>query len=201
MENYISSQLALFLLSGLLGALGAFVYDLIRAVRLRTGAGVHLCDALYCVLAAVSGAAFTMSAGGVLRLYMIVGMLCGFALYFLTASAQMRQILDFWTLAGAKSARILAAPAVFLSKRLKNVIERAKKLFYFRRKWFRIFYYKWEFVLIRRQRKGGTAFAYGKRHKGKENKKSRISHKGSPRRASGLRGHIPVHHSKSDTVR
>ena len=172
MENHVLPQLQLLVLSILLGAAGATVYDLLRAVRLRRGSArglTHLLDGAYVTLSALALAAFGVRlGGGEVRIYTLLHAALGAALYFLLAAPLLRPLWDFWADAAAQLLRFSQLPFSLLWRAAKKLCKLAKKLFHFLRRYATIRRYRWEYVLIhsRADRKGG----HFHREKGTENK-------------------------------
>lgn len=156
MENHVVQQLCLLGLSVLLGAGGALLYDIIRtAVRLRRRARnwlTHLADGLYAIAMLAVLAVFTRRyGGGELRLFMVLGILGGAALYFLLPAALLRPLWEFWAETVAQTLHLLCVPAALIGKLMKKFYRRAKKDFLFYRKYAKIRRYKWDFILIHRR--------------------------------------------------
>lgn len=90
MEVTIYEQLEALLLSVLIGALFALLYDSFRIIRYGTkskSAGVLVEDVAYWVICAFAGFAFLLKVNnGVIRFYLLAGMLAGAVLYRLTLS-------------------------------------------------------------------------------------------------------------------
>ena len=166
-------QLRLLALSGLLGALGAVFYDMLRAVRLLRRDSrplTHLLDGLYAALLLLAVSVFALRLGeGELRLYMLLGIVLGAVLYFLLPSALLRPVWDFWTAAAAETARLLRLPFSLCLGLIKKLCKTAKKVFLFLRKYAKIKNYKWEFVLLRRH----ADTEGGSRHREKGDKRQK----------------------------
>lgn len=163
-------QLRLLLLSSLLGAALAAVYDMLRAVRpRRTGLVTQALDGVCVALSALTLAAFGMrEGGGEVRLYALLHGALGAALYFLLLSPLLRPLWAFWAGSAARLVQLLWLPAAFLGRCAKKLCKSAKKLFHFLRHYATIRGYKWEILLIRRRAedKGGRLH----REKGQKNK-------------------------------
>jgi len=170
MENHVAQQLQLLALSALLGAAGAVLYDMLRAIRLRRRRDLlltHLLDGLYVALLLLAMATFALRlGGGELRLYMLLGTALGAVLYFLLPAALLRPVWDFWADVGAEVLRLLWLPLAFLGKTAKKVGQRAKKDFHFLRKYAKIKKYRWEFFLLRKH----TGDRGGRKHREKGKK-------------------------------
>ena len=158
MENHVLPQLQLLVLSVLLGAAGATVYDLLRAVRLqrrRARLLTHLLDGVFVALLALALAVFALRlGGGEVRLYTLLHAALGAALYFLLAAPLLRPLWAFWTDSAAEALRLLWLPAAFLGRLTKKIGKKAKKDFQFLRRYATIKQYKWDFVLIHRRAVG-----------------------------------------------
>ena len=172
MENHVLPQLQLLVLSVLLGAAGATVYDLLRAIRLqrrRARLLTHLLDGAYVTLLALTLAAFCLRlGGGEVRLYTLLHAALGAALYDLLAAPLLRPLWTFWTDAAAALLHLFALPAAFLGRLAKKISKKAKKDFHFLRRYAKIKQYRWEFLLIHRgaDGKGGRIH----REEGKKDK-------------------------------
>ena len=154
MENHILPQLQLLVLSVLLGAAGATVYDMLRSIRLqrrRAHLLTNLLDGVYVALAALALAAFGLRLGdGEVRIYTLLHAALGAALYFLLAAPLLRPLWAFWTDAAAELLRLLWLPASFLGHLAKKIGQKAKKDFQFLRRYATIKRYRWDFVPIHR---------------------------------------------------
>lgn len=163
-------QLQLLVLSVLLGAAGATVYDLLRAVRLRRRRArllTHLLDGAYVALLALALAAFGLRlGGGEVRLYTLLHAALGAALYFLLAAPLLRPLWAFWTDAAAELLRLFWLPAAFLGRLAKKIGKKAKKDFHFLRRYATIKRYRWEFLPIHR----GSDGKGGRVHREKDQK-------------------------------
>lgn len=135
MENYVSDQLVSFLRAALLGLTAGVAYDLLRAVRLRCRSGrllTHLLDLVYVLSVLLVVFLFTLRQGeGELRLYMLLGMLLGFGIYFLALSDIFRPLWKFWVDILALLLQILWKPMGILLLCGKKFQIYIKKLFYF----------------------------------------------------------------------
>ena len=135
MENYVSQQLVSFLRAALLGLSAAVVYDLLRAVRLRVGSGkvlTHLLDAVYVLSALLVVVLFTLRQGeGELRLYMVLAMILGFSIYFLSLSDIFLPLWSFWVEIFVSLLAILWKPMEIFFRIAKKFQIYIKKLFYF----------------------------------------------------------------------
>ena len=98
MELEIKGQLAALLLSLLMGAGMALVYDMIRPLRYRVNAlGVFILDAVFCVVIFFMAFSFGMKAcGGRLGQWELCGMLLGFVAYVHFISDNFYKIFDAW---------------------------------------------------------------------------------------------------------
>ncbi|MBQ0037553.1 MAG: spore cortex biosynthesis protein YabQ [Clostridiales bacterium] len=162
MENYVSEQLGTLASAVLLGGLGAWLYDVLRAVRRRrqTRAVTHLTDGLYAALWLLVLLGFALHRGqGELRLYVIAGIVLGAVCYFLLLSFRLRPLWDFWTDTAAVFGRILLWPLQKATAAAKKVAVLSKKYFQFLRKYDTIKKYKWEFTRARSRtpKRGGRS--------------------------------------------
>lgn len=155
MENYISEQLATLGASLLLGALGAWLYDLLRAVRIRHRQDrllTHLVDSAYAVIWLLVLLGFALHrGGGELRLYMIIGAALGVTGYFWLLSQRLRPLWDFWAETGAVFGGVLLYPLHCLATWVKKFASFLKKFFQFAEKYATIKKYKWEFTRMQNQ--------------------------------------------------
>ncbi len=157
MEHHVLTQLHLLLLSALLGAALAAVYDMLRAVRrgVSLRALTHLLDGIYVVLAALALAAFGMRpGGGEVRLYTLLYAALGAALYLLLLSPLLRPLWAFWMASAAQLGRLLLLPANLLLGLIKKLCKLLKKHFHFLRRYATIKRYTWDILLIRRNADG-----------------------------------------------
>ena len=139
MENHISAQLVMFGQSILLGLAVGLLYDLLRPVRLRVPWLAGFLDSLYCLAAAAAVFLFTIrQAEGQLRLYVLLGILGGGALFFGLFSAPLRPVWDFWADAAGDLLRLLAIPGRGLLAVCKKMWKAEKNLFYFCKKYYTI---------------------------------------------------------------
>lgn len=135
MENHISAQLALFGQSVLLGLAAGFLYDLLRAFRMRRRELTWLLDLLYCFLTLTAAFLFLLRCGeGELRLYALLGAAGGGIIYFGTLSEWFRSIWRFWVENLTVFLRILFLPGLWLIKLCTFFRKMCKNLFYFTEK-------------------------------------------------------------------
>lgn len=172
MENYVSEQLVTLLAALLLGAVGAWLYDLLRAVRLKRKSRLltHLTDGVYVGLCLLALLGFALHRGeGELRLYMLLGIFLGTVAYFLLLSRSLRPLWDFWAEAAAAFGHVLVLPIRYLLKICKKVFCALKKYFQFAKKYAKIKKYKWNFARIRnRSMKRGGRRSREQAEKGEE---------------------------------
>ena len=162
MENYVTAQLTTLGWSMLLGLLCALVYDLLRLVRLRRGSAwlMHVLDGVYTPAALLAVVLLALGRGeGELRLYMLLGMALGAAMYTLLLRRALQPVWQFWIDVLSAFIRLVCLPAVFLCHVVKKICTAAKKLFHFWRKYATIILYKWKYFLFSetRQKEGGGA--------------------------------------------
>jgi len=95
-----AAQLRAFGEALLLGATLALLYELLRALRLRSRRARALTgalDALYCLLLAAAALLFALRVGdGELRLYMLLAAVGGAALFAAVCAPPLRPLWDFW---------------------------------------------------------------------------------------------------------
>ena len=135
MENHIASQAFSLAVSVAIGIAAAFLYDLLRAIRIRWKRAApltHTLDVLYALAVLFLALWLTLVVGeGKLRLYMITGAGAGALLWWLFPSRLLRSTWDFWMDALVAFIRLLLRPLVWCKKI-------GKKVFSFLRKWFTI---------------------------------------------------------------
>jgi spore cortex biosynthesis protein YabQ len=188
MENHVLPQLQLLLLSVLLGAAGAFVYDMLRSIRLRSSHArlmTQLLDGLFVVLAALALGAFGFrQGGGEVRPYILLYTLLGAALYYLLAAPLLRPLWSFWADTAAQLLRLMWLPAKTMGRFSKKLCKLAKKDFHFLRRYATIKRYKWDFLLVHRGANGKGGRVH--REKGKKDKaRSRFHHHAGADRSDG----------------
>ncbi|MEG1594423.1 MAG: spore cortex biosynthesis protein YabQ, partial [Oscillibacter sp.] len=135
MENNISTQLLQFAQSIILGVSGGLLYDLLRALRLRLPRAIWALDALYCLCMGTALFLFTLRrAEGQLRLYVLLGALGGFVLFFGLLSDWLRPLWSFWVDTVAFLLHLLAIPLLLAGTFCVKMWKRGKNLFYFAQK-------------------------------------------------------------------
>lgn len=91
MEFSIAEQTLAFMQACALGVLIGFLYDLLRSVRIFTGAKfilTALCDVIFDILLIITLFLFFVnSTDGIIRFYIFAGVILGGCLYFLSISA------------------------------------------------------------------------------------------------------------------
>ncbi len=119
----------MFLRAVVLGGLLGLAYDLLRALRKLGGRiwGGAL-DTLAVLLSACALFFFTMAGSGELRLFILLGALGGFVLFFCLLSEPLRPLWDFWL-------DLLLLPGTMLVKAAKKICLILKKPFSFCRGW------------------------------------------------------------------
>lgn len=152
MENHIAAQALSLAVSIAIGIAAAFLYDLLRAIRIqwkRATPLTHVLDVVYVLAVLFLALWLTLVVGeGKLRLYMITGAGAGAFLWWLFPSRFLRSAWDFWMDALIAFIRLLLRPLVWCKKI-------GKKGFSFLRKWF----------TINRDPKGEEAADMKKKHK------------------------------------
>ena len=152
MENYVASQALSLAVSVAIGIAAAFLYDLLRAIRIRWKRAApltHVLDVVYVLAVSFLALWLTLVVGeGKLRLYMITGAVAGALIWWLFPSRVLRSTWDFWMDALVAFVRLLLRPLVWCKKI-------GKKGFSFLRKWF----------TINRDPKGEEASAMKKKRK------------------------------------
>lgn len=132
MGNYVTEQLLLFGQSILLGLMAGLCYDLLRPLRQRLPCLAGPLDGLYGITIVSCFFLFILRRGsGELRLYLLLGIVGGMALFFGVFSAPLRPLWDFWTDTGSDVARLLLLPVRALRCLLKKIEKKLKNLFYF----------------------------------------------------------------------
>lgn len=142
MENFVAAQLKELLLSAALGAAAALFYDLLRGARLldrRDKLLTHLLDGLFSAAVLLAALFLALRLGqGQLRLFMLLGALCGALLWFALFSSLLRSVWELWWTALAASWVLLSRPLLFLLQRMKICWGLIKRGFSFLRTWFTI---------------------------------------------------------------
>lgn len=132
MGNEIPVQLAQFFHAVLLGSMLALLYDLTRALQVVGGRIRETAlDVLLSISATLSVFLFVMSEEGELRLFYLLGILCGATLFFAFLSQLFRPIWSFWT-------HVFLLPVEIMKTFSRKSISFIKKLFPFFKKWFTI---------------------------------------------------------------
>ena len=135
MENSIPAQALSLAISLAIGIASAFLYDLLRAIRIRWKTFsplTHTLDVIYVLAVLFLALWLTLVIGeGKLRLYMLTGVAAGALLWWLIPSRFLRKIWDFWMDSLLAFVRLLLRPFV----RCKKITEKG---FSFLRKWFTI---------------------------------------------------------------
>lgn len=135
MGNYVTEQLSLFGQSILLGLMAGLCYDLLRPLRQRLTRLSGVLDGLYGVTAFSCIFLFVLHRGaGELRLYLLLGIVGGMALFFGIFSAPLRPLWDFWTDTGGDVVRLLLFPISALYRLCGKIEKNLKNLFYFCKK-------------------------------------------------------------------
>ena len=137
MELSLAGQASSLLVSVLLGAGLALVYDLLRALRLRgrTRRGVTAAlDALFCAVLALCALRLALRVGGgELRLYMLFGMAAGLAGSEGLLSPLFAPLWAFWADALLALLALLRLPMRLGRRFLVRLHKLCKKLFLFSR--------------------------------------------------------------------
>lgn len=155
----------------LLGAACAFLYDLLRAVRLlrRTQRWLTAAlDLLYVFALVLALTAFTLRVGGELRLYMLLAVFLGAAAVFAFLSPLLRPLWAFWVSILSELLRLAAFPLRAAKKYLHRGQKLTKKLFLFSRHSLIIKNYKWSARHARRRTEREEGIRYGRKKSGKK---------------------------------
>jgi spore cortex biosynthesis protein YabQ len=141
MEVDIAEQ-ALSLMGALVLGLGlGLVYDLFRAMRVRFPAPLlgGFLDVLFWAVATVSLFVWSVvSGGGVVRVYIALGMLAGCWVYFQTLSSPILSIIYHIMDICSRLAHILSAPARFFLRQTKKFLLFFKNHFHYWQLWYKI---------------------------------------------------------------
>ena len=125
MENQISQQALVLLISFSVGIAAALLYDLLRAVRIRRKHNkwlTHLFDGIYVLSVLFLALWLTLVIGqGRLQLYMLCGAGCGGLLWWIFPSRFLRKNWDFWMDAAVAFVRLLLRPLGWCKKIGKRV--------------------------------------------------------------------------------
>ena len=120
MENHIASQALSLGVSVAIGIAAAFLYDLLRAVRIRWKKAApltHTLDGVYVLAVLFLTLWLTLViGGGKLRLYMITGAGAGALLWWSFPSRLLRGTWDFWMDALVAFVRFLLRPLLWCKK-------------------------------------------------------------------------------------
>ena len=130
----VHEQLLAFFLALLAGASFAFVYDLFAAVRkrVRSRFSAAALDGIYCLCAAAALFFLTLSLGnGRPRLYLLLAIVLGAALYFLLPAPFFRPVWNFWLDCFLLALSFWNAPRRLFLRMGQKVWKSCKKLFYF----------------------------------------------------------------------
>ena len=177
MENYVSQQLSTLCAALLLGMLGAWLYDLLRALRLRHPRQrlvTHLSDGLYILLWLLIFLGFALHrGGGELRLYVLIAAALGCIGYFSLFSRPLRILWDFWAETCEVYGGMLLYPLRFLAAQVKKFAFFLKKYFQFMQKYATMKQYRWKFTRIRYHgvRQGGYCSGKQKKNRKRRQKK------------------------------
>ena len=134
----VSAQLLTFFLALLSGASFALVYDLFAAVRRRFSShlATALLDGFYCLCAALALFLLTLDLGdGRPRLYLLLAIVLGAAMYFLLPAPYFRPVWNFWLECFFLALAFGNAPRRFLLHLGQKIWRSCKKLFYFSKKY------------------------------------------------------------------
>lgn len=136
MTQPISLQTAQLLWSAALGlGLGCF-YDLLRAMRRSMRLPSAAADGLFVLLVCLSLLLLAYYAGlGQFQLYMLLGVFCGAAFYFLLLSPWILRGLSWIFELFGHVLTAIAAPFLWILKKYKKI---CKKVFQSVKKWFKI---------------------------------------------------------------
>ena len=141
MEIRITEQAALAALSLILGAAMGLVYDLFKAFRLRVRRKgfTAFSDMLYCALAALILFAFGMGpGGGQLRLYMVIAVCVGAAVYGFLASRTVLAVFSRFADAAARAWHVMWRPVKRALQKMKKILKNIKNIFQKFSGWFTI---------------------------------------------------------------
>jgi cell division protein FtsB len=129
----VATQLAAACKGLLLGASLGLAYDWLRMLRrIRPGRLLALlADGAFCLGGLWLLMSLALSAGGELRLYLILAAGLGGALYFVLFGALLRPLWGFWLGAAAGTLRVLRLPLEQFVILMKKARKKAKRLFYF----------------------------------------------------------------------
>ena len=133
MENHIAAQALSLAVSFAVGVASAFLYDLLRSIRIRWKTFsplTHTLDVLYVLAVLFLALWLTLVVGeGKLRLYMITGAGAGALLWWLFPSRFLRTAWDFWIDAAVCFVRLLLRPLVWCRNFGKKVFSFLRKRF------------------------------------------------------------------------
>ena len=138
MEIPVTGQLSAFFLAALAGASFALVYDLFAAVRRRFSSRLTtaLLDGIYCLCVAAALFLFTLHLGnGRPRIYLLIAIALGAAVYFLLPAAFFRPVWNFWLECFLLALSFADTPRRFFLQCAEKTEKICKRLFYFGRKY------------------------------------------------------------------
>ena len=132
-------QLSLSLQATLLGWTLGLLYDLLRALRLRSQKAFvsSALDILYGLLVLTFLLLFALrAAGGELRVYLLICFFGGAVFFFAACSEVLRPLWDFWINAALSMIALFLLPFRFLHRLGKKFAFYVKKLFHFQKKYY-----------------------------------------------------------------
>ena len=134
----VHEQLLTFFLALLAGASFAVIYDLFAAVRRRTRSrfSAAALDGIYCLCAASGLFFLTLGLGnGRPRLYLLLAVVLGAAVYFLLPAPFFRPVWNFWLDCFLLALSFWNVPCRLFLRMGQKVWKNCKKLFYFTQKY------------------------------------------------------------------
>ena len=138
MTASVHQQLLTFFLALLSGASFAFIYDLFAAVRKRARSrfSAAALDGIYCLCAASGLFFLTLGLGnGRPRLYLLLAIVLGAAVYFLLPAPFFRPVGNFWLDCFLLALSFWNVPRRLFLRAGQKVWKSGKKLFYFSEKY------------------------------------------------------------------
>lgn len=132
MEISISDQLYQVAVALLVGAMFGFFYDLLRAVRRRARLGfiAVVSDTVFWIVVGFAVFIMSMVVGkGEVRIFMLMCTVAGAVLYFAALSKYTLNVCNAILDGIVYILRLFARPFVFMGKKIKKFLRKAKKYF------------------------------------------------------------------------
>lgn len=170
MELPIAEQAGAFVGAVCLGFFVGIFYDLLRLFRqrLRWPGLAYVLDLVFWIVVVVSIFLFAIRAtGGKVRIYVLLSIFGGATAYFLSFSAWIMGLGNLLADGMSLFVRLLTLPIRFFFNCLKKIQKNFKKLFLYRKKWFKI---KATFEIMDNVAREGAARKEGECHASDQSK-------------------------------